>query len=227
MRVQPIGRTMLVGVGLALSVSIAATPRGAAAQSDQAADETVDRTLTLDQVKQMCAAGLGDEVIVAKIEASDAVFNLTVEEILSLKREGVTDRVLASLVRTGVIQKHYGTSSRRAGAPSERHAVSPDVIVERQYPVDVYAPGRYVYRPRYGLSFSYGYPWYGTYVYPSYAYPWYWGGYTGGHYYSGGHHGHHGSSHGGHYGAGGGNHHGGHKPVIGTRTSVGGRGGRR
>lgn len=209
---------------LVLGMAAACLPLRAVAEEAAASDPTEETSaLSIADVTRMSAAGLGDDVIVAKIEASGVIFDLEVDEILHLKREGVSDRVLAALVRTGVIQKHYATKRAREEA-AERHAISRPVIVERYAP-DVYVAPRYRWYPRVGFGVGYGYPWYGTY----YTSPWYWGS---GYYFGGG--GHHGGHWGGHHGSyhhsgtqsGGTNHHGGHKPVLGTRN-VGGRGGRR
>lgn len=219
---------------------VLASPRVAAQQIAEQAEQPErevsvesERSLTLDDIERMSREGLDDDVIVAAIQASTSVWNLHVDEILALKRRGVSDRVLAAIVRTGVIQKHYGSPPARDD-DADRHAVSGNVVVERYVPT--YVPRRPYRRTYVSLGLGWRVPWYGSY----YTDPWacstwpspYYGGYWGGHYYDGhtygGHYGgHHSGSWGSYSTHHGSNHHGGHKPSAGPRASSGGRGGRR
>src|SRR5689334_12280735 len=75
-----IRRTFIVALAL-----VATTP---------AAAETLNNStiLTLTQ------AGLGDEAIIAKIKASTASYDLSTDEIIALKKQGVSGAVIAAML---------------------------------------------------------------------------------------------------------------------------------
>ncbi len=56
--------------------------------------------LTLDDVQQMVAVGVPDNIIVSTIANSEEVFNLTAEQIIDLKKSGVSDKVIEALQAT-------------------------------------------------------------------------------------------------------------------------------
>jgi hypothetical protein len=57
--------------------------------------------LTLRDLIELHRAGLGDELLVAVIQADGGPFRLSYAEIMDLKTEGLSERVIAALVRTG------------------------------------------------------------------------------------------------------------------------------
>lgn len=82
---------------------------GAAAQS-----------LTNSDIIKLLEAGLGAEVLVAKIESSeDTNFSTEINDILALKNQQVPDSVIAAMV----------TASSKIGEPVELSADSPDPLV--------------------------------------------------------------------------------------------------
>lgn len=60
-------------------------------------DQTVT-TLHNDDVMDMHRAGLGDSVIIAKIENSPGDYTVTAQTLIQLKKAGISDRVLAAMV---------------------------------------------------------------------------------------------------------------------------------
>lgn len=56
-----------------------------------------DRPFTKDDVLKLTKAGIGDEVILAKIEQDKASLSFTPADLAELKRSGVSDRVVARL----------------------------------------------------------------------------------------------------------------------------------
>jgi hypothetical protein len=50
---------------------------------------------------ELSRAGLGDEVLVALIEADGTVFNLDAPKILELRAAGVSERVITAMIRNG------------------------------------------------------------------------------------------------------------------------------
>jgi hypothetical protein len=57
--------------------------------------------VTVDQVVELSLAGLGDEAIIAKIKSSGARFDLSTDQMLSLKKLGVSGPVLAAMLTSG------------------------------------------------------------------------------------------------------------------------------
>lgn len=87
--------------------------------------------LTLDQVAALSAAGLGDEAIVAKVKGSGTRFDLSADQMIGLRKRGVSGAVIAAMLASGPA----------GGAASPE---SPDPAV--QHPTGVYllAGGRMV-----------------------------------------------------------------------------------
>lgn len=103
-----------------LLLSLFLLPLGAAAE---------ESALSNEDVLRMVSAGLGDELVVAKIREAPAVeFALGVDDLLALKAAGVSEKVVeAMLGRKG------GPAAQVSGSPSDPAdpwaAVAPDPIV--------------------------------------------------------------------------------------------------
>lgn len=57
-------------------------------------------TLTNETVVTLVKAGLGDDAIVAKISASEQQFDLSTDQLIMLKKAGVSDAVIAAMVKS-------------------------------------------------------------------------------------------------------------------------------
>lgn len=57
--------------------------------------------LTLRDVIELHRSGLGEELLMAVIEADGGVFTLSIADIQDLKSDGLSERLIAALVRTG------------------------------------------------------------------------------------------------------------------------------
>lgn len=101
--------------------------------------------VTSDEILRMTKAGLSDAVIIEKINAAGVTAQPTAEQIESLKKQGVSEPVLAAL------------ASARVATPEER-------VVEYAYDYPSYS-----YYP-----YSYGYPYYPYGYYGWYGYPYSW-----------------------------------------------------
>jgi hypothetical protein len=55
-------------------------------------------TLTNEQIVRMAAAGLGDQVLIAKIKASDNSFDTSTDGLLALRKKGVSNPVIAAMI---------------------------------------------------------------------------------------------------------------------------------
>ena len=60
--------------------------------------------LTLRDVMELHRTGLGDDLLIAVIDADGGPFRLSLADIRDLKSDGLTERVIAALVRTGARQ---------------------------------------------------------------------------------------------------------------------------
>jgi hypothetical protein len=57
-------------------------------------------TLNNDSVLSLLAAGLGDEVVIAKIKSSPSTFDLSTDTVIALKQKGVSGAVLAAMINS-------------------------------------------------------------------------------------------------------------------------------
>lgn len=70
---------------------------------------TVARAVSTRDLIELSKAGLGDEVLVALIEADGTVFNLDAPKILELRAAGVSERVITAMIRNGA---HAATAAQ-------------------------------------------------------------------------------------------------------------------
>ena len=57
--------------------------------------------LSISDIEQMSKNGLSDKVIIDQIDATNSVFSLTSQEIIDLKKAGVSQRVIDHMIETG------------------------------------------------------------------------------------------------------------------------------
>lgn len=79
---RPLARTFIVATLLLLPLTAAA------------------QTLTIRDLVALNQAGLGDEVLMALIEADGTIFRLGPLDVLELKKQGLTDPVLIKMIQT-------------------------------------------------------------------------------------------------------------------------------
>ncbi|WEK48106.1 MAG: hypothetical protein P0Y56_07370 [Candidatus Andeanibacterium colombiense] len=58
-------------------------------------------TLTNEQIVRLAAAGLGDQVLIAKIRASGNSFDTSIDGLLALRKKGVSNPVIAEMIAAG------------------------------------------------------------------------------------------------------------------------------
>lgn len=154
--------------------------------------------VTKEELKKLANAGISEEVIITYIKANGPVAKLSADDLIELKRAGLTEKALAAAVATPA------PSSTGTSAVENRTYTAPTTVV---YPSAYFGSYDY-YRP-------YGY-YYGSYYYPSYSHLH--RSHYSSHYRTGHHggihaspsHGGHGSGHSGTLHRGGGHHGGGH-----------------
>jgi hypothetical protein len=76
--------------------------------------------LTIDQVLELNALQIGDDAIIAKIESDPAVFDLSPEQMVDLRKKGLSSPVIAALLKTK--QKNKAVLSIDSPDPNVPHA---------------------------------------------------------------------------------------------------------
>jgi len=80
-----------------------------------------DAPLTKDQIIQMSKAGLGDDVIIAKIKAEPTPLKLSTDDLIQLKSAGVSDAVIRAILAPAA-----ASAAPAASAPAATPAPPPD-----------------------------------------------------------------------------------------------------
>jgi hypothetical protein len=117
--------------------------------------------VTALDVIEMSRAGLGASVMVSKIESSGASFDLSVADIIGLKKEGVPDQVINCMINTKNAPRGRAVSSVPKAAVVSYAA--PAVPVYYAAPAPAYVVRDYYYEPPVSFSFSYSNAWGGPY----------------------------------------------------------------
>ena len=215
---------------LALTAVVAVTLLAAKAAAQESSTSTTATTVTpvaaqpaaapqlsygVSQVVQLAHANVGEDVIVNYIQNSGNGYGLDANQILYLKQQGISDRIINAMLnqRSRVAAAQTGTPPNNSDAnnvqiptPTPPPAVS---YAQTAPPQTVYViPDTQTY-DYYSYYYPYYYPYYGYYGWPAVSLSFGWGGYYGGYRgYYGGYHGGggwHGGG-GGFHGGGGGHH---------------------
>jgi hypothetical protein len=83
--------------------------------------------LTNDSVLMMVKAGLGEDLIISKVMASQNQFDLSTAGILKLKGEGVSEKILQAMIETSAKGEPVG----RAGVGETTTVVPPGLPIRR------------------------------------------------------------------------------------------------
>jgi len=202
--------TLLAGKAVAQESSTsttAATTTPAAAQPAAAPQLSYG----VSEVVQLAHANVGEDVVVNYIQNSGNAYGLDANQILYLKQQGVSDRIINTMlnqrsrvvatVQTAPQPNNSDANSVQIPTPTPPPAVS---YVQTAPPQTVYViPDTQTY-DYYAYYYPYYYPYYGYYGWPAVSLGFGWGGYYGG--YRGGYYG---GWHGGGGWRGGGGFHGG------------------
>jgi hypothetical protein len=167
------------------------------------------------QVLELARAKISDSTIISYIRNSNTVYRLDVSQIVYLKRQGVSEAVIATMINHR--SRASAAAIQNTAPPTGANADSDETEAAVTQPAPTYvqtAPSSTAYVVPYPQSYyyysPYYYPYYGYYGWPYPAFLFslgfgggYWGGYHGG-YHGGGYHG--GGYHGGGFHGGGGHH---------------------
>ncbi len=77
--------------------------KGVDQEKEQQQNEQVTQSaplLSLTDLKNLVDAGIGDDVIISQIHASGAVYYLKTEDIIELKKSGVSEKIIDYLINT-------------------------------------------------------------------------------------------------------------------------------
>jgi hypothetical protein len=95
--------------------------------------------VTLQEIIELTRAGLGDEVLLALIEINQRVYPVDPETLRSLKKAGVSEKVIVAVVRSGRTVPADVVPPLAVVAPPP--APEPQVVViERETPVNTEVP---------------------------------------------------------------------------------------
>lgn len=83
---------------------------------------TVARAVSTRDLIELSKAGLGDEVLVALIEADGTVFHLDAPKVLELRAAGVSERVITAMIRNG---SHAATAAASVATDVQPAAAAP------------------------------------------------------------------------------------------------------
>lgn len=81
--------------------------------------------LTVDQVLELHALQIGDDAIIAKIEGDKAVFDLSTDQMIDLRKKGLSSAVVAAMLKT-------------------KQRATPQLSLDSPDPMVPHAPGLYV-----------------------------------------------------------------------------------
>jgi uncharacterized membrane protein YgcG len=204
MKIQAIRKSLL----LAAAVAFVWWAWKAPAQDAVNADPT-KIPYAVAQVIQLEQAKIGDDTVIAYIRNSGNNYNLTANDILYLRQQGVSDAVLTAMLT----QSRMNATSAYQPQPvtTQVQAPSPAPTAVYDSPVTYVQPAPTTYY--YSNSYPYYYPYYNYYGYYGWPRPWFGWGWLGGGWHWGW--GWHGGSNGGWHGGwstgwrGGGGWHGG------------------
>ena len=95
-------------------------------------------TLTNDMVVALVQAGLGDDAVIAKVKASAGHFALATDDLIALKKKGVSGPVIAAMIEAGA----SGSVSAKAAFSAD----SPDPLVP--HPSGIYLLADWAAQPK-------------------------------------------------------------------------------
>jgi hypothetical protein len=143
----------------------AATTTPAAAQPAAASQATPQLSYAVSEVVQLARANVGEDVIVNYIQNSGNAYGLDANQILYLKQQGVSDRVINTMLKQpklAVAAQPVTSSASASTAATSTATVAPTVTYVQTVPTTYYYYQPY-YFPAYAwyppVTFSFGWGW--------------------------------------------------------------------
>ena len=94
----------------------------------------------LDELKELVAAGISDDVIISQIHASGTVYYLTSNDIIDLKKSGVSEKIIDYLINTPYTADGSADSGRTV---SQVYQADPVIITP--YPHYIWIGGSWMW----------------------------------------------------------------------------------
>ena len=181
------GLALSASTALAQDLSAANTMRPAAVNAPVA-----QLSYGVSQIVQLAQAKVGEDTIIAYIKKSGNSYGLTVDQIIYLRHQGISDAVITTMLNqpkpavavatpTTPAPQPVASSTATTGSGSTA-TVAPTVTYVQTVPDTAYYYQPYYYQPYY-------YPDYAWYPPVSFSFGWGWGGGHGGGWHGGGWHG--------------------------------------
>ena len=209
--------TAVAAVTLWTAKAVAQDSSTPPAAATPAAQPPLQLSYGVAEVVQLAHANVSEDVIVNYVQSSGNGYGLDANQILYLKQQGVSDRVINAMLnqrsRAAAAQTAPQNYSAASSAPTATVVApttpAPPVSSSSVYVIPDTQTYNYVYSYPYYYPSYYYYPYYG---WPAASFSFGWGGYYGGYrggYWGGYHGGYYGGWHGGGGWSGGGGWHGG------------------
>jgi hypothetical protein len=165
---------VLAIAGLALSASTALAQDSSAKNTVQpaAVNASVPQlSYGVSQVVKLAQAKIGDDTIIAYIKNSRNSYGLTVDQIIYLRQQGISDAVITAMLNQPAPGVAVATPTTPAPQPvaASTATVAPTVTYVQTVPDTTYYYQPYYYQPYY-------YPDYAWYPPVSFSFGWGWGG---------------------------------------------------
>lgn len=138
-------RALLLQVSL-IATLLAAVP--AAQQAPSPASRTTRQpsakpaAMTNDDVVQLVKAGFSDDLLIARINRASKAFDLSIAAMIALKKEGVSDRIIAVLL--GDDDPGPSAPAHAAAKPAAPQSAATTPEVQGEHSAAARAPGIYV-----------------------------------------------------------------------------------
>ena len=173
------------------TTSTPAAPAATAAQPAAASQAALQLSYGVAEVVQLARANVSEDVIVNYVQSSGNGYGLDANQILYLKQQGVSDRVINAMLnqRSRMAAAQTAPQSPAASSAPTATVVAPTTPAPLVSSSSVYViPDTQTY-DYYTYYYPNYYPYYGYYWWPpvTFSFGWYGGGWHGG-YYGGWHH---------------------------------------
>lgn len=98
-----IGGAVGAGAGAAIGASLDAADRNKLEENNPDTLRKIDdrKTLDVSDIEALSRNGIEDDVIIDQIKSTKSVFHLSSDQILDLKNQGVSQKVIDYMIRTG------------------------------------------------------------------------------------------------------------------------------
>ena len=159
MKTQYFQKSLAAGIAVLLAVNVLAQDSATTAVAPQL-------SYGVPQVLQLAQAKVSDDIIVAYIQNSGTVYGLDASQIVYLRQQGVSDRVVTTMLNQ---RNNVLASAAQTGTPAP--AQTSTVVAQPTVSYVQTVPSSSVYVIPDTQTYNYGAYYYQPYYYPYYAWP--------------------------------------------------------